>query len=72
MVKQSAPDWLRDYADENRLFHCTEVSVLYLVVEKPLSLTSMKQRARTRGAAVASLSWWLRRSRAAAETSGDT
>ena len=32
MVKQSAPDWLRDYADENRLFHCTEVSVLYLVV----------------------------------------
>jgi hypothetical protein len=32
MVKQSAPDRLRDYADENRLFHCTEVSVLYLVV----------------------------------------
>jgi hypothetical protein len=32
MVKRSAPDWLRDYADENRLFHCTEVSVLYLVV----------------------------------------
>ncbi len=32
MVKQSAPDWLRDYAGENRLFHCTEVSVLYLVV----------------------------------------
>ena len=32
MVKQSAPDGLRDYADENRLFHCTDVSVLYLVV----------------------------------------
>jgi hypothetical protein len=32
MVKQSAPDRLRDYTDENRLFHCTEVSVLYLVV----------------------------------------
>jgi hypothetical protein len=32
MVKQSAPDWLRDYIDENPLFHCTEVGVLYLVV----------------------------------------
>jgi hypothetical protein len=31
MVKQSAPDWLRDYIDENPFFHCTEVSVLYLV-----------------------------------------
>jgi hypothetical protein len=32
MVQQSAPGWLRDYADENRLFHCTEVSIPHLVV----------------------------------------
>jgi hypothetical protein len=32
MVQQSAPDWLRDYADKNRLFHCTEVSIPHLVV----------------------------------------
>jgi hypothetical protein len=32
MVKQSAAVWFRVYADENRLFHCTEVSALYLMV----------------------------------------
>jgi hypothetical protein len=32
MVKQPAAHWLGHYADENRLFYCTEVSALYLMV----------------------------------------
>ena len=32
MVKQPAAHWLIHYADENRLFYCTEVSALYLMV----------------------------------------
>ena len=46
-------------------------SLLYLVLEKPFSLTAKKQRASTQPAAVASLSSWLRRNRPAAEISGN-
>jgi peptidoglycan/LPS O-acetylase OafA/YrhL len=45
-------------------------TVLYLFVEKPLSLTPRKRRASVSAAMVASFPWWLRKSRAAAETSG--
>lgn len=32
LVKQAAADWLREYADENWPFHCTEVGALYPMV----------------------------------------
>ena len=44
-------------------------SLLYLFVEKPMSLTPKKKRARIGAAVLASFPWWLRRSRSAAATS---
>jgi exopolysaccharide production protein ExoZ len=45
--------------------------LLYLFVEKPMSLTCERQDADIRGTALTAFPWWLRRSRAGAETSGN-
>ncbi|HZQ53530.1 MAG TPA: acyltransferase [Bryobacteraceae bacterium] len=44
--------------------------VLYLLVERPLSLTLKRPRASAPAAEGAELSWWMRRGRPAAEVSG--
>jgi peptidoglycan/LPS O-acetylase OafA/YrhL len=47
-------------------------SVLYLLVEKPLSLAApKKQRAHAGAAVLGPLPWWLRKGRTAAETAGN-
>ena len=46
-------------------------SALYLLVEKPMSLSSKKQGTSLGAAGLTSCPWWLRRSRAAAQTSGN-
>ena len=45
--------------------------LLYLFVEKPMSLTCERQGADIRVTVLTAFSWWLRRSRAGAETSGN-